>query len=240
MEMNSLYSRAEIKPTIIALILSIYLTSMIYLILPHLGEGIIPTIFDNTISRIIIYIFLWAIFLQLFIFYDTKIETAYFKDIRSLSLKTLANTNGCGLQESSLVNQIVITALKGELTQNSLKQQQEEHLTRMELSFSLLNTLIWVLPTLGFLGTVIGIANSIGGFSSFIDNNAMTDIAMLRIQIGHIIGGLSIAFNTTLLGLLAVIPVKFINVLLYKKKTELILDVYEYIRKELNEEDKNK
>lgn len=63
---------------------------------------------------------------------------------------------------------------------------------------------IWAMPILGFIGTVLGISLAVGGFSEFLTTNVSIDeIDAVTAQLGEVASGLSFAFDTTLLGLLA-------------------------------------
>jgi biopolymer transport protein ExbB/TolQ len=63
---------------------------------------------------------------------------------------------------------------------------------------------IWAMPILGFIGTVLGISIAVGGFSDFLTTNVSIDeIDRVTAELGNVAGGLSFAFDTTLLGLLA-------------------------------------
>jgi biopolymer transport protein ExbB/TolQ len=66
-----------------------------------------------------------------------------------------------------------------------------------EYSQGFLHTLLWSLPLLGFMGTILGIIDTVGTFSEVLGNgkNAESLIGSL--------GGLSLAFETTLLGLIS-------------------------------------
>jgi biopolymer transport protein ExbB/TolQ len=63
---------------------------------------------------------------------------------------------------------------------------------------------IWAMPILGFIGTVLGISLAVGGFSDFLTTNVSIDeIDRVTEELGNVAQGLSFAFDTTLLGLLA-------------------------------------
>ena len=63
---------------------------------------------------------------------------------------------------------------------------------------------IWAMPILGFIGTVLGISLAVGGFSDFLTTNVSIDeIDAVTAELGNVASGLSFAFDTTLLGLLA-------------------------------------
>jgi biopolymer transport protein ExbB/TolQ len=63
---------------------------------------------------------------------------------------------------------------------------------------------IWAMPILGFVGTVLGISLAVGGFSEFLTTNLdIDDVTQVTNELGNVASGLSFAFDTTLLGLLA-------------------------------------
>jgi biopolymer transport protein ExbB/TolQ len=63
---------------------------------------------------------------------------------------------------------------------------------------------IWAMPILGFIGTVLGISLAVGSFSEFLTTNVSIDeIDRVTAELGNVASGLSFAFDTTLLGLLA-------------------------------------
>ena len=68
----------------------------------------------------------------------------------------------------------------------------------IDLRYNLLRYLIWLIPTMGFLGTVIGIADAlqVAGKVEFADQEAMTRM------LPSMTGALGVAFYTTLLALL--------------------------------------
>lgn len=60
------------------------------------------------------------------------------------------------------------------------------------------------MPILGFVGTVLGISLAVGGFSEFLTTNLdIEDVSRVTAELGNVAFGLSFAFDTTLLGLLA-------------------------------------
>lgn len=81
----------------------------------------------------------------------------------------------------------------------------------VELGMLPLRFAAWALPLLGFLGTVVGVASAIGGLEIVISagpENRPTD------GLRTVLGGLTFAFDTTLLGLVAVIPVMVLQMFL--------------------------
>ncbi|MCB0343959.1 MAG: MotA/TolQ/ExbB proton channel family protein [Bdellovibrionales bacterium] len=60
---------------------------------------------------------------------------------------------------------------------------------KVDLNYSLTRYIVWAIPTVGFIGTVVGIANALG----FVNPDHM--------DLGQVTGSLSVAFNTTIIAL---------------------------------------
>jgi hypothetical protein len=65
---------------------------------------------------------------------------------------------------------------------------------------------IWVLPVLGFIGTVVGITEAIGGLEPLLNMQKHAGTLNLGQTMGNVLNGLKYAFDTTLIGLVLVIP----------------------------------
>lgn len=78
---------------------------------------------------------------------------------------------------------------------------------RIDASYGLIRVFIWAVPTLGFIGTVIGIGAAVGGFSTTLET--ASSIEGMRESIESVTGGLGVAFDTTLLALVMSIVVMF-------------------------------
>jgi biopolymer transport protein ExbB/TolQ len=66
-----------------------------------------------------------------------------------------------------------------------------------------LHVYAWLLPVLGFVGTAIGMASAISGFSNAIGGAAVDPGALVKVLSQNVIPGLASAFQTTVLALLA-------------------------------------
>ena len=93
--------------------------------------------------------------------------------------------------------------------------QRQRH---AELGLLPLRFFVWVLPLLGFIGTVVGIARSINGLEAVIVPGAGGQSAEGLLTV---LGGLRFAFDTTLLGLAAVIPVMLLLMVLGGRESEV-------------------
>lgn len=67
--------------------------------------------------------------------------------------------------------------------------------------YSLVRVMIWALPVLGLIGTVLGIADAVGGFANFLGKD-INEVSAIRVKLVEVTGGLSFAFLITLEGLL--------------------------------------
>ena len=100
----------------------------------------------------------------------------------------------------------------------SLQRQRYAELGLLPLRFT-----VWVLPLLGFIGTVVGIARSITGLEAVIAPGAggqATEGLLI------VLGGLQFAFDTTLLGLVTVIPVMLLQMVLGGRESQVTEEVH--------------
>ncbi len=82
-----------------------------------------------------------------------------------------------------------------------LRSQAENDEAAMETSYHLLQGFVWAIPVLGFIGTVLGLSQAIGGFGAVLATTA--DVAELKPALQQVTVGLAVAFETTLHGLVA-------------------------------------
>lgn len=83
---------------------------------------------------------------------------------------------------------------------------------------------MWLLPLSGFLGTVIGMSQTIGRFDQLFSASKGDAIIGLA-ELAPAIQGLSTAFDTTLLALALVIPLKLVIVFFESAGDQLIIDI---------------
>ena len=99
----------------------------------------------------------------------------------------------------------------------------ELRVTRLRDALLPLDSLIWALPLLGFIGTVIGITGSIAGLQPVLEGIAAGTGASGNI--GQVLGQLSFAFDTTLVGLILVLPIYFAAMFVRLKSYALDHDI---------------
>lgn len=101
---------------------------------------------------------------------------------------------------------------------------------RSEGTYTMLRTFLWALPILGFIGTVLGIGDSVASFSTFIAGARDLHAVYLgmRDQLGAVTHGLAVAFDTTLLGLAFSMPGVFAMALLRRSEDDLLTEMEQF------------
>ncbi len=102
-----------------------------------------------------------------------------------------------------------------------LRGQADADDAAMETSYSVLQAFVWAVPVLGFIGTVQGLSGAIGKFGRVLEDSE--EVSQIKESLKGVTGDLSLAFETTLMGLVAAL---FIQMLLtgLKKAEEEFLD----------------
>ncbi|MFO1437175.1 MAG: MotA/TolQ/ExbB proton channel family protein [Verrucomicrobiaceae bacterium] len=107
-----------------------------------------------------------------------------------------------------------------------LKQLAEADEDAVQRSFNLLGGIVWVIPVLGFVGTVLGLGQAVGGFGATLQS--VKEIAEVKNSLIGVTQGLSTAFDTTLLALLAAILVQMWNTFQFNKEQEFMAEVADF------------
>ena len=96
----------------------------------------------------------------------------------------------------------------------------------IEGTYTIAKGLIWAIPVTGFIGTVLGLSEAIGGFGKVISGGA--DINALKNALGGVTGGLAVAFETTLIALVAALILQLLMTLVMQKEEDLMNDCANY------------
>jgi biopolymer transport protein ExbB/TolQ len=96
-------------------------------------------------------------------------------------------------------------------------------------SYSIIRGIIWAIPVLGFIGTVLGLSDSIGGFGKVLAS--ATNIDVLKPKLQEVTAGLSLAFETTLQGLLAALVIHMAMTFLKRSEEAFLDDCKEYCQR---------
>ena len=111
--------------------------------------------------------------------------------------------------------------------ETELKYLSELDYERQQQRFALVRILIWATPMLGFLGTVLGISEALGGISVGPENNFETMMNGLR-------GSLYVAFDTTALALMLSMLLMFGQFLIDRFELQLLSIVDTRVHAEVN------
>ena len=112
-----------------------------------------------------------------------------------------------------------------------LRSQAEGDESSMETSYSLLQGFVWAIPVLGFIGTVEGLSIAISGFGNVL--GASSDFSQVKDALKGVTGGLSIAFETTMQGLVAALVIQLTLTALKKSEEEFLDACSEYCSKHI-------
>jgi biopolymer transport protein ExbB/TolQ len=112
-----------------------------------------------------------------------------------------------------------------------LTAQAEIDAVRVETSYTMLKVFIWAIPILGFVGTVVGISDAVGGFTGAVQSAEKID--EIKKALGTVTSGLAVAFDTTLLSLVLSIIIMFPANSMQKAEEDLLTSIDEYCHENL-------
>ena len=256
-------SSSDMLDLLKSLVLALIFTSVFYLVfpLPQIKNDYVHELLDGRISELIFGLSCWALFLVFFKWRHHRLQLKTYLAFRQKEL-TVSLSEGIFVKDvDSRIEQIgnflakkrikhfQVSVLfirvrrilhylrvipKKEELQQIFNYQAEIDFNRLQNGYTLINVLIWAIPILGFIGTVFGIGQSVGEFSTFVRSMDTAAIGgQMRSALGGVTSGLSIAFNTTFLALVSVIPIMLLSSLLRKSQEDLLLKVEEYCLDEL-------
>jgi biopolymer transport protein ExbB/TolQ len=107
-----------------------------------------------------------------------------------------------------------------------LKAQSENDENQVASSYAMIHAMIWAIPVLGFVGTVLGLSIAINKFTGAL--NATSDMAQMRDHLKEVTAGLSTAFETTLVGLGFALLLHLLADLVQQKETDFLDECNDY------------
>lgn len=107
-----------------------------------------------------------------------------------------------------------------------LRSIAEQDESALETSYSLVQGFVWAIPVLGFIGTVLGLSQSIGAFSQVLAGGG--DMSSLTNGLRQVTAGLGTAFDTTLVALIAALIIQMGITSLRKAEYEFLESCSEY------------
>jgi len=110
-----------------------------------------------------------------------------------------------------------------------LRTQTENDEAQVDSSYTLLRGLLWTLPVLGFIGTVLGLSVALGSFGQVLEG--AKEISELRSALQTVTGGLATAFETTLQGLVATVIVHTLMIFVQGREEAFLEDCNDYCQR---------
>ncbi len=112
-----------------------------------------------------------------------------------------------------------------------LRYRAETDANATESSYALPRFIVWAIPVLGFVGTVLGISNGVQSFSTLIQN--ASDLEGLRESLKGVTYGLGQAFETTMIALCMSLFLMLLMSMLQRREDLLLTAVDEYCMEHL-------
>ena len=112
-----------------------------------------------------------------------------------------------------------------------LRSQADHEESIVETSYSLLRGFVWGIPILGFIGTVMGLSEAIGKFGAVLGET--TETSQITTALQGVTSGLSTAFETTLIALVAALVVQMLITFQKKGEEDFLDECTEYCLKNI-------
>ncbi len=150
------------------------------------------------------------------------------KDLGQIML----NLRGSGQQRLYYLQELVTRSIQQFRLNDSVAQADSILNTSLDLihaevdlKYNMLRYLSWLLPTLGFIGTVVGISLALAEAGNMPD---VTDGDAIKVWMGVLTSKLGIAFNTTLLALLQSAVLVFLIHIVQAREEEAVNGIGRY------------
>ena len=108
-----------------------------------------------------------------------------------------------------------------------LSSQAENDESFVVSSYLKIQGFVWAIPVLGFIGTVLGLSKAIGNFAGTLQADT-ADIAAIKSNLTNVTDGLSTAFETTLIALVASLVIQLYLTRMQEKENKFLDDCNDY------------
>lgn len=112
-----------------------------------------------------------------------------------------------------------------------LREASDAANSAMESHYTLVRVALWTIPILGFIGTVIGVGDAVGGFNQFL--SSAQELSEIKVALGTVTTGLSVAFDTTFVGLVLSVILMFVMSAVEKKERDQLQEIEDYCHNHL-------
>jgi len=112
-----------------------------------------------------------------------------------------------------------------------LKVQADNDESQVAASYGMIQGLVWAIPVLGFIGTVLGLGRAIGAFGVTLQREG--DFEGIKESLTSVTSGLATAFDTTLLALVLALILQLLVSLVQTRESEWLDACNEYCSKKI-------
>lgn len=147
------------------------------------------------------------------------------------SIRLLSNSNSIYANRQERILTLFLHSSSRQIAREIAIDDSDATGSDIENAYMVTRTMIWSMPMLGFLGTVLGISVSISGFSGLLAGVA--DINAVKTGLTQVTAGLSTAFDTTLLGIIGAIFCTLLSSVSEKSEYQLSQVIQEQINDQL-------
>lgn len=113
-------------------------------------------------------------------------------------------------------------------TLNDLAQSDE---VQVDESYGFIATFLYIIPVLGFIGTVLGLGSAIGQFGGAIASST-GDLSAILPSLRGVTSGLAVAFDTTLLALIAALLLQVYSTFIRARESSILEDCNFFLQQE--------
>lgn len=108
-----------------------------------------------------------------------------------------------------------------------LRQRADADRYRTANAYAIPGFIVWAIPILGFVGTVLGIGLAVSGLKASLGN--VDDLTALTAELSNVTDKLGLAFDTTLVALVMSIVALLVQTLTSQKEERMLADVEDYL-----------
>ena len=147
------------------------------------------------------------------------------------SIRLLSNSPSISANRQQRVLAFFVNSKSRDVARELSQDDASATGTDIDNAYIIIRIMIWTMPMLGFLGTVLGISVSISGFSGLL--SGVSDLTIVKDGLSQVTAGLSTAFDTTLLGIICAILCTFLASISERNEQSLAQYIEEVINDDL-------
>ena len=98
----------------------------------------------------------------------------------------------------------------------------------IDSSYIYLKFMIWAIPVLGFIGTIMGMTKAMGSFDLILKGINKVGLLGIKESLGQVSSGLAVAFETTFLALILSVILNLISNAMQKQEEDLLTDIEQF------------